>query len=62
MLFLLRYSMERSLEGSVCGGIWSYRLIIYFKDYEGFDIANEDDDLEEFLGLPRKNPKVFMQI
>eukprot|EP00092_Neocalanus_flemingeri_P022867 GFUD01024794.1.p1 GENE.GFUD01024794.1~~GFUD01024794.1.p1 ORF type:complete len:313 (+),score=136.84 GFUD01024794.1:138-1076(+) len=26
-------------------------------DYEGFDIANEDDDLEEFLGIPRKNPK-----
>ena len=31
-----------------------------FKDYEGFDIANEDDDLEEFLGIPRKNPKVFL--
>jgi len=26
-------------------------------DYDGFDIANEDDDLEEFLGIPRKNPK-----
>jgi len=26
-------------------------------DYEGFDIANEDDELEEFLGIPRKNPK-----
>merc|ERR1712128_64928 len=26
-------------------------------DYYGFDIANEDDDLEEFLGIPRKNPK-----
>eukprot|EP00092_Neocalanus_flemingeri_P026012 GFUD01028193.1.p1 GENE.GFUD01028193.1~~GFUD01028193.1.p1 ORF type:complete len:307 (+),score=130.93 GFUD01028193.1:72-992(+) len=26
-------------------------------DYEDFDIANEDDDLEEFLGLPRRNPK-----
>jgi len=26
-------------------------------DFEGFDIANEDDDLEEFLGIPRKNPK-----
>merc|ERR1711874_802638 len=26
-------------------------------DYEGFDIANEDDDLEEFLGIPRKCPK-----
>merc|ERR1712212_700516 len=30
----------------------------YRGDYEGFDIANEDDDLEEFLGLPRKNPKI----
>lgn len=26
-------------------------------DFEGFDIANEDDFLEEFLGIPRKNPK-----
>merc|ERR1712106_1240116 len=30
----------------------------YRGDYDGFDIANEDDDLEEFLGIPRKNPKV----
>eukprot|EP00092_Neocalanus_flemingeri_P088561 GFUD01111918.1.p1 GENE.GFUD01111918.1~~GFUD01111918.1.p1 ORF type:complete len:296 (+),score=116.27 GFUD01111918.1:57-944(+) len=29
----------------------------YRGDYEGFDIANEDDDVEEFLGIPRKNPK-----
>eukprot|EP00092_Neocalanus_flemingeri_P037561 GFUD01040896.1.p1 GENE.GFUD01040896.1~~GFUD01040896.1.p1 ORF type:complete len:263 (+),score=112.91 GFUD01040896.1:1-789(+) len=29
----------------------------YRGDYEGFDIANEDDELEEFLGIPRKNPK-----
>ena len=29
-----------------------------FQDYEAFDIANEDDGLEEFLGLPRKTPKV----
>jgi len=29
----------------------------YRGDYEGFDIANEDGDLEEFLGIPRKNPK-----
>jgi len=29
----------------------------YRGDFEGFDIANEDDDLEEFLGIPRKNPK-----
>jgi glutaredoxin len=30
----------------------------YCGDYEDFDIANEDDVLEEFLGIPRKNPKV----
>ena len=29
----------------------------YRGDFEGFDIANEDDMLEEFLGLPRKHPK-----
>ncbi len=28
------------------------------QDYDDFDVANEDDLLEEFLGLPRKNPKV----
>ena len=27
------------------------------QDYEDFDIANEDDTLEEFLGIPRKTPK-----
>merc|ERR1719348_817219 len=27
-------------------------------DFEDFDIANEDNVLEEFLGLPRKNPKI----
>ena len=26
-------------------------------DFADFDIANEDDILEEFLGIPRKNPK-----
>merc|ERR1712080_622548 len=25
----------------------------YCGDYDAFDIANEDDELEEFLGLPR---------
>jgi len=29
----------------------------YCGDYEDFDIANEDDTLEEFLGIPRKTPK-----
>merc|ERR1711915_415013 len=28
------------------------------KYYEDFDVANEDDELEEFLGIPRKTPKV----
>ena len=37
-------------------------LDIFFKDYEGFDIANEDGDLEEFLGIPRKNPKVNTKV
>ena len=27
------------------------------QDYEDFDLANEDDELEEFLGIPRKTPK-----
>ena len=27
-------------------------------DFVDFDIANEDDNLEEFLGLPRKSPKI----
>ena len=31
---------------------------ISFKDYDDFDIANEDDTLEEFLGLPKKDPPV----
>ena len=30
----------------------------YRGDYEDFDVANEDDMLEEFLGLPRKHRKV----
>lgn len=29
----------------------------YCGDFEDFDLANEDDVLEEFLGIPRKNPK-----
>merc|ERR1711974_54700 len=29
----------------------------YCGDYDAFDVANEDDELEEFLGLPRKHPK-----
>merc|ERR1719513_518904 len=30
----------------------------YCGDYDDFDLANEDDVLEEFLGIPRKTPKV----
>ena len=30
---------------------------VSIQDYEDFDIANEDDTLEEFLGIPRKTPK-----
>merc|ERR1711997_723925 len=29
----------------------------YCGDYDDFDFANEDDELEEFLGIPRKTPK-----
>lgn len=29
----------------------------YCGDYEDFDVANEDDVLEEFLGIPRKTPE-----
>lgn len=29
----------------------------YCGDYDDFDLANEDDVLEEFLLIPRKNPK-----
>ena len=28
----------------------------FLKDYDDFDVANEDDVLEEFLGIPRKTP------
>jgi len=29
----------------------------YCGDFDDFDVANEDDELEEFLGIPRKTPK-----
>ena len=32
--------------------------ILIIQDYDDFDVANEDDELEEFLGIPRKTPKV----
>ena len=34
-----------------------YQLPNLFQDYDDFDLANEDDELEEFLGIPRKTPK-----
>merc|ERR1719431_126592 len=34
-----------------------YNIEKYCGDYEDFDVANEDDELEEFLGIPRKTPK-----
>jgi len=30
----------------------------YRGDFDDFDVANEDDVLEEFLGIPRKRPKI----
>ena len=30
---------------------------IVLQDFEDFDLANEDDVLEEFLGIERENPK-----
>ncbi len=32
-------------------------LLLFFQDYDDFDLANEDDELEEFLGIPRITPK-----
>ena len=32
-------------------------VLSLFQDYDDFDLANEDDELEEFLGIPRKTPK-----
>ena len=32
--------------------------VMFVQDYDAFDVANEDDELEEFLGIPRKHPKV----
>ena len=40
----------------------AWNFLKMFQDYEAFDIANEDDGLEEFLGLPRKTPKVINHI
>ena len=30
--------------------IWTLSICTYFQDYDDFDVANEDDHLEEFLG------------
>ena len=49
--------MERNIAG------WGEKKIgiennLKLQDYDDFDVANEDDELEEFLGIPRKTPKV----
>ena len=49
-----------TLKVNVCIWIGIHRVIPWsfdFQDFEDFDLANEDDVLEEFLGIPRKNPK-----
>ena len=53
----LRFSTAKSLEGWDVA-IFMTSLNLFFKDFEDFDIANEDDVLEEFLGLERSKPKV----
>ena len=55
--FRPRFSTAKSLEG------WDVAIVmtslnLFFEDFEDFDIANEDDVLEEFLGLERSKPKV----
>jgi hypothetical protein len=57
--------VENQIKSSLCPGISIKNAIEEFhlwsflcQDYDDFDVANEDDLLEEFLGLPRKNPKV----
>ena len=32
-------------------------ILKILQEYDDFDVANEDDVLEEFLGIPRKTPK-----
>ena len=38
---------------SYCGGLvlWKTNFCFFRGDFEDFDIANEDDNLEEFLGI-----------
>ena len=36
---------------------WEKRVTDFQQDFEDFDLANEDDVLEEFLGIERENPK-----
>ena len=37
---------------------WFNERFPSLQDYDDFDVANEDDELEEFLDIPRKTPKV----
>ena len=48
---LHRYLTERSTGSVVLGGWHNGKLCFFRGDFEDFDIANEDDNLEEFLGI-----------
>ena len=42
-----------------CSDFFAFRqMTSLLQDFEDFDLANEDDVLEEFLGIERENPKV----
>ena len=58
----LRYSMERNTVEWVCWRSACSSLTLFAQDYDDFDVANEDDELEEFLGIPRKTPKVWIEL
>ena len=58
----LRYSMERNTVEWVCWRSACSSLTLFSQDYDDFDVANEDDELEEFLGIPRKTPKVWIEL
>ena len=58
----LRYLMERNTVEWVCWRSACSSLTLFAQDYDDFDVANEDDELEEFLGIPRKTPKVWIEL
>lgn len=55
--FKLKTSIS-SQDAIIVKTVKKQHFIIHRGDFVGFDIANEDDVLEEFLGLPRKHAKV----